>query len=156
MANGMALDTFTVQENGGGAFDNPTRLAKLASHIEQTLAGRLRPTQELAKRPPLPARTRVFNVIPRVLIDNKASRTFTVVEVNGRDRPGLLYDVTRALTDLGLQISSAIVSTYGERAVDVFYVKDVFGLQITHEGKLKQIRETLLAVLADPADASAA
>ncbi|MGE0746982.1 MAG: [protein-PII] uridylyltransferase [Rhodospirillales bacterium] len=153
LTNGMALDTFSVQEAGGGAFDNPTKLAKLSSHIEQTLAGRLRPTQELAKRPPLPARTRVFNVIPRVLIDNKASRTFTVVEVNGRDRPGLLYDVTRALTDLGLQIASAIVSTYGERAVDVFYVKDVFGLQITHEGKLKQIRETLLAILADPADA---
>jgi [protein-PII] uridylyltransferase len=93
----------------------------------------------------------VFRVQPRVLIDNEASRTHTVVEVNGRDRPGLLYDVTGALTGLSLQISSAKVSTYGERAVDVFYVKDVFGLKIEHEGKLAKIRARLMAALAEPA-----
>ncbi len=89
----------------------------------------------------------MFAVAPRVLIANKASRTHTVIEVNGRDRPGLLYDVTRALIDLGLQISSAMVFTYGERAVDVFYVKDVFGFQVTHEGKLERVRQALTAAL---------
>jgi [protein-PII] uridylyltransferase len=59
----------------------------------------------------------------------------TVIEVNGRDRPGFLYDVTRAITDLGLQIASAKITTYGERVVDVFYVKDVFGHKVTHDGK---------------------
>ncbi|MFK4985410.1 hypothetical protein ACI4B7_26655, partial [Klebsiella pneumoniae] len=90
---------------------------------------------------------RVFKVPPRVLIDNKASTTHTVIEVNGRDRPGLLYDLTRALTNLSLQISSAKISTYGEKAIDVFYVKDVFGLKIGHGSKLAQIRDKLLAAL---------
>ena len=76
---------------------------------------------------------------PRVLIDNNASDTFTVIEVNGRDRPGFLHIVTRALTRLNLQIASAHITTYGERAVDVFYVKDLFGLKVVNADKLKQI-----------------
>ncbi|NQU70286.1 MAG: bifunctional uridylyltransferase/uridylyl-removing protein, partial [Rhodospirillales bacterium] len=87
---------------------------------------------------------------PRVLIDDSASRTYTVLEVNGRDRPGLLYDLTRTLTDLNLQIGSARIATYGEAAVDVFYVKDLFGLKVSHEGKLAQIHATLLAAMEGP------
>ena len=70
-------------------------------------------------------------------------------EVNGRDRQGLLYDLTRALSALNLQIGSAHITTFGETAVDVFYVKDVFGLQITHESKLKQIHADLLDVMTE-------
>ncbi|MGE5546626.1 MAG: [protein-PII] uridylyltransferase [Solirubrobacterales bacterium] len=152
LANGMALDTFFIQDSEGGAFDSPPKLAKLAAVIEQVLSGRMRLDRELAaKRSKLPSRTSVFKVPPRVLIDNKASATHTVLEVNGRDRPGLLYDVTAAMTGLGLQISSAHVSTYGERVVDVFYVKDVFGLKVSHERKLEQVRSTLLKTLDDPA-----
>ena len=84
---------------------------------------------------------------PRVLIDNKASNSRTVIEVNGRDRPGLLYKLTRALADLGLQIASAKISTFGEEVVDVFYVKDIFGMKIEHNGKLKAIRKALLDAL---------
>jgi [protein-PII] uridylyltransferase len=150
MTNGMALDTFWIQDETGAPFERPDKLARLAARIEQTLAGRLRPMQELAKKSSLEGRTRVFTVAPRVLIDNEASRTHTVVEVNGRDRPGLLYHLTRALTGVGLQIASAHVTTYGEKAVDVFYVKDVFGLKVTHQGKLEQVRAALLEALAEP------
>ena len=72
----------------------------------------------------------------------------------GRDRPGLLHDVTAAISDQGLQIGSAHVSTYGVRAVDVFYVKDVFGLKVENERKLQQLREALLASLGSPDDAA--
>ena len=89
---------------------------------------------------------------PRVVIDNHASNTFTVLEVNGRDRPGLLHDVTAAISEQALQIASAHVTTYGVRAVDVFYVKDVFGLKVENERKLTQLREALLAALATPED----
>jgi len=89
-------------------------------------------------------------VPPRVFVDNAASVMHTLVEVNGRDRVGFLYDVTRAITELGLQISTAKIMTWGERVVDVFYVKDVFGHKIVAEGKLKAIRERLLAAVADP------
>ena len=84
-----------------------------------------------------------------MLIDNNASRTHTVIEVNGRDRPGLLYDVAKTLKDLGLVISTAHIGTYGERVVDVFYVKDVFGLKVAQSSKLRQIQRQLMASLAD-------
>ena len=102
------------------------------------------------------SRTRVFAVPPRVFLDNEASRTHTVLEVSGRDRPGLLHELTRTLTGLNLQIASAHVSTYGETAVDVFYVKDVFGLKVTHDGKTAQIRDALMAALSDMAEGARA
>ena len=153
MTNGMALDVFTVQDAaGGGAFESGDKLAKLSVMIERVLSGQLKPLHDLATRKaPHASRTRVFHVPPRVLIDNNASTTHTVIEVNGRDRPGLLYALTRALSGLTLQISSAKISTYGEKAIDVFYVKDVFGLKVTHDSKLAQIKERLLHALADPA-----
>jgi [protein-PII] uridylyltransferase len=155
-SDGMAIDSFLIQDAERGAFERPEKLAKLSANIEETLAGRLRPRQALEKRRGLPSRTRVFTVAPQVFVDNAASNTHTVIEVNGRDRPGFLHEVTRTLTDLGLTISSAHVSTFGERAVDVFYVKDVFGLKVTHEGKLKIVREKLLAALVDPDAAKSA
>jgi len=153
LQNGIALDTFWVQDADGNALERPDRLARLSQRIRQALAGDFNLWVELRKAPPWPSRTRVFTVAPRVLIDNKASATHTLIEVNGRDRPGFLFEVTRALYGLNLQIGTARIATYGERAVDVFYVKDVFGLKIEHEDKLRQIRETLLAALADPAAA---
>ena len=148
-ADGMALDTFWIQDETGGAFDNPDKLARLCQRIEETLAGTLHPGRELDKPSSIPSRTHVFKVAPRVLVNNEVSRTHTVIEVNARDRTGLLYDLTRCLSSLNLQIGSAHIATFGESVVDVFYVKDVFGLQVTHEERLQRIRTTLLDVLSD-------
>ena len=156
LSNGMALDTFWVQDREGGAFDQPKKLAKLSVMFENVLMGKLRPQVDLAAPEKVPSRTRIFTVPPRVLIDNKASATHTVIEVNGRDRPGLLYEVTRALTQLNLQISSAKISTYGEKVVDVFYVKDLFGHKVDHEKRLADIREHLTVALTDPTARAAA
>jgi [protein-PII] uridylyltransferase len=82
-----------------------------------------------------------------VLIDNKASATHTLIEVTGRDRRGLMHFLTRALTAQSLQISTAKISTFGHRVVDVFYVKDQFGLKVESEGRLKAIRDSLMQVL---------
>jgi [protein-PII] uridylyltransferase len=72
-----------------------------------------------------------------------------VIEVNGRNRQGFLYDVTRSLSEFGVQITSAHISTYGERVVDVFYVRDIFGLKIDSENKIKQLRQKVLAAIGD-------
>ncbi len=155
MTNGKALDVLAIQDSAGAAFDRPEQQERLAKRIEESLTGQLKPWRELAGRESLPRRARVFHVPPRVLIDNRASGTHTVIEVNGRDRPGLLYDVTRALTGLGLQISSAKISTFGERVVDVFYVKNVFGTKIEDEAKQAMIETRLteaLEVSKAPAD----
>jgi [protein-PII] uridylyltransferase len=148
LTNGKALDTFWVQDAAGGPFERPDRLARLSVTVEQTLAGR--PLPDLDRRPAaLSGRFEVFSAARRVLIDNNASATHTVIEVNGRDRPGLVYRLTSALTELKLQISSAKISTFGQRAVDVFYVKDMFGLKIDNEQRLKSIRTRLLEALAE-------
>jgi [protein-PII] uridylyltransferase len=149
LTNGMALDTFWIQDAAGGIFAAPQRLARLSVLIEQALSGRLRLASEISGLSDalLGQRMRAIHVPPRVVIDNHASNTHTVIEVNGRDRPGLLHDVTAAITDQGMQIASAHVSTYGVRAIDVFYVKDVFGLKIQNERKLEGLRQAILAAL---------
>jgi [protein-PII] uridylyltransferase len=148
MANGMALDTFWVQDHDGGPIERPDKLARLSVVFERVLTGDVSADRELARPPAIQSRTSVFTVPPRVLVDNQASRSHTVIEVNGRDRPGLLHEVTRELTRLNLQISSAKISTYGEKVVDVFYVKNLFGHQVEHPDKLAEIRTALEAVLA--------
>ena len=148
LANGMALDTFYVRTAQGGPFERPDQLKRLSKAVEDTLAGRLKPAQELARRrAPFPSRLQVFKVTPRVLIDNKASARATVIEVNGRDRPGLLYKVTQTLTKLSLMIHGARISTYGETAVDVFYVQDALGQKIEGTAKLNRIRKRLTEAL---------
>jgi [protein-PII] uridylyltransferase len=152
MTDGMALDTFWVQDVAGRAFDAPHRLARLSVLIEQALSGRLRLADEIRKVKREPARLRAVTVPPRVVVDNRASNTHTVIEVNGRDRPGLLHDVTAAISEQGVQIASAHITTYGVRAVDVFYVKDVFGLKVDNERKVAALRRALEDALVPPGD----
>jgi [protein-PII] uridylyltransferase len=151
LSNGKALDSFSIQD-AGGAFERPDKLARLAATIEHVITdAHSEGSKEIAiPAPAFSSRAELFPVVPRVLIDNRASAAFTVIEVNGRDRKGLLYRLTRALTALKLQIANAKVSTFGARAVDVFYVKDQFGLKIEDERRLKAIREGLMTVLAEP------
>lgn len=149
--DGMALDSFWIQDHEDAVLDQSAKLDRIFDNIEKAIAGELRPDVALKKMKGLPSRTKVFTVSPRVLIDNKASNTRTVIEVNGRDRPGLLYDLTRTLSQLGLRIGSAKISTFGEEVVDVFYVKDIFGMKVEHEGKLKATREALLEALQEGA-----
>jgi len=155
LANGMALDSFWVQNLDGKPVTEAAALRRLKDTLEKVISKSRRLGRKLPLKATLPARTRVFRDQPRVVVDNKASNTQTVIEVNGRDRPGFLYDVTTAFSELNLQISSAKISTYGTRAVDVFYVKDIFGLKITHEGRLDAIRARLLEAVKEPEEEAA-
>ncbi len=148
MNDGMALDTFWVQNIKGKAFGDGQDFVRFRARVEDAIKGKINPKRELAKarKSALPGRARAFKVPPRVLIDNKASQNHTVIEINGKNRQGLLFDLTACLTDCGLQISSAHISTYGERVVDVFYVKDVFGLKVVNDPKIKSTRGRLLKV----------
>ena len=146
--DGMALDVLGFQDaDSREAIDDQGRLDRISRNIRKALGGEIWLEKALKGRRSLPTRTDVFKVEPRVLIDNNASRTHSVIEVNGRARPGLLFDLARTLKDLGLGINSAHISTYGERVVDVFYVKDVFGLKVTHRAKMQRIQKALLEVM---------
>ncbi|MBE7635839.1 [protein-PII] uridylyltransferase [Sneathiella sp. P13V-1] len=150
--DGMALDTFFIQDSEGDVYDQGGRMSKLREVIEATLSGEIRTHKELDKREQsnIPNRTKVFIAQPSVLVNNEASNIHTVIEVRGRDRVGLLANVTRALFGLSLTISSAHISTFGERVVDVFYVKDMFGLKITNKVKIKNIEDKIMEVLDTP------
>lgn len=145
-SDGFALDVFSVQDAEGGPFGDVSRVARLRETISKTLAGQILPRAVFAKRAPK-KRTTAFKVQPRVNFDNQASSTATVVEVEGLDRPGFLYDVAHVLFESGLSISSSIIATYGERAIDVFYVRDGFGHKITHPERLKAVETKLLKAL---------
>jgi len=146
LANDKALDTLYVRDADGGPIDSPAKRARLTATIEKTLSGRLDLEAELQRRKStIPSRLTVFRVAPRVLIDNNASARHTVVEVNGRDRPGLLHHLTQAISGLKLSIHSAKISTFGERAVDVFYLADGKG-KIESKAKLARVREALIGV----------
>ncbi len=150
MSDGMALDSFWIQDINGEAYGEPRALRRLEDTLERVISTQRRLPKRLSIKTNLPARTRVFRDQPRVMIDNSASATNTLIEVNGRDRPGFLYDITTAVTELNLQISSAKIATFGTSAVDVFYVKDLFGLKVTHEGRIETIREHLLEAIREP------
>jgi len=145
-SDGFALDVFSVQDAEGGPFGDASRIARLRQTIAKSLSGQIAPHMLLAKRAPK-RRNSAFKVTPRINFDNEASAIATVVEVEGLDRQGLLYDVTHALFESGLSISSSIVATYGERAIDVFYVRDGFGHKVTHPERLKSVERRLLQAL---------
>jgi [protein-PII] uridylyltransferase len=103
----------------------------------------------VAKRAPPKGRIRAFAVEPTVTINNQWSHRYTMVEVTGLDRPGLLYELTATLSKLNLNIASAHVATFGERVVDVFYVTDLMGAQISSPTRQAAIKRALIALFAD-------
>ena len=89
-----------------------------------------------------------------MVIDNELSDIFSVVEVEGLDRTGLLFEITRALADLSLNIGSAHIATFGEKVIDSFYVTDLVGHKITAQGRQGKITAALLAILDPSIDTS--
>lgn len=145
--DGFALDTFLLAREFTDDADEIRRGKRIGDTIDRILRGEVRLRSLLAKRRPAERRVEAFTVVPEVVINNGLSESYTVVEVSGRDRPGLLYDLTTALSDLSLDITSARITTFGEKAVDVFYVTDLTGKQVTNEARQKSIRSRLEGVL---------
>jgi [protein-PII] uridylyltransferase len=149
--DGFALDTFLLAREFDLDEDELRRAHRITETIEKLLKGESR-LSNLMARPNARRGSRIgaFTVPPEVLIDNTLSNQFTVVQVSGLDRPGLLYELTSTLSDLNLDITSAHITTFGEKAVDVFYVTDLTNKKITDPRRQKAIEERLLAVLGAP------
>jgi len=144
--DGMALNSIFIQRQFTNLQDEETRAKRIASTIKKALHGDIKLPDLLKSRSRSKSRLKAFSVEPSVIIDNSRSNVFTVIEVRGLDRPGLLFELTNVLFELNINIGSAHISTFGERAVDVFYVKDLTGLKITNEQRHKKIRQQLLSV----------
>ncbi|PTQ13372.1 [protein-PII] uridylyltransferase [Sphingomonas oleivorans] len=142
--DGMALDNLLVQDPFGRPFDDYDRLARLKQGIEDALANRSKLADRLAAKPSARTRAEAFPIEPNILIDNKASNRYTVVEVHARDRPALLHALAHALFQAKVTIYSAHIATYGERAVDVFYLTDLIGDKIVSQSRLRTLERLLL------------
>ena len=129
--DGIALDTIAITREYDRDDDEGRRATRIGDTIEQVLEGKLRLPDVMARRTASKTRLKPFVVEPEVSINNQWSDRYTVIEVSGLDRPGLLFQLTTAISKLNLNIASAHVATFGERARDVFYVTDLLGAQIT-------------------------
>ncbi len=144
--DGYALDTFLLQREFQDDADEARRGNRIRAAIERYLKGEARVQHVLEQRRP-EHRIEAFSVSALVHLDNDLSERYTVIEVEGRDRPGLLYELTTALSDLYLDISSAHIATYGEKVVDAFYVTDLTGRKITGDNRKEQIVKRLGDIL---------
>ena len=154
--DGRALDTISVTHEFEHANDEARRATRIAETIEQALRGALKLPEVLARRAAPKERIKVFAVEPEVTINNQWSNRYTVIEVTGLDRPGLLYELTATLSKLSLNIASAHVATFGERVVDVFYVTDLLGAKIASPTREMTIKQALLRLFDFPVKSAAA
>ena len=141
-SDGTASSVFWVQDKDGHPFEE-VRHERLKKAIHRALRGDVVAREELKGRRGLRKREQPFEVPTTITFDNDSSDIYTVIEVDTRDRVGLLYDLTRTLAALNINISSAVITTYGEQAVDSFYVKDLFGFKIRSASKQKTIETKL-------------
>jgi [protein-PII] uridylyltransferase len=144
--DGLALDTIAVSREFDRDEDEARRAARVADLIERALRGDLRLPEVVAQRAAPKGRIKAFAIEAEVMINNQWSNRYTVVEVTGLDRPGLLYELTATLSKLSLNIASAHVATFGERVVDVFYVTDLLGAQITAATRQAAIKRALIGL----------
>ena len=144
--DGMALDKVQIKRHFENDFDEKRRSKSITNTIEKALRGEIHLPSTLEKKA-LKQNIEAFHVNPKVSLSNNLSEKFTVIEINGLDRPKLLYDLTCALYQLNLNIGSAHISTIGERAIDAFYVVDLMQNKITNEEREDNIKTTLMAIL---------
>jgi [protein-PII] uridylyltransferase len=156
--DGRALDTIAISREYDRDDDEARRATRIGDMIEDVLEGKLRLPETVAKRAASKGKLKPFVVEPEVTLNNNWSDRYTVIEVSGLDRPGLLYQLTTAISKLNLNIASAHVATFGERARDVFYVTDLLGAQINAPTRQAAIKRALIHLLAhgDAAESSAA
>nr|WP_245629292.1 [protein-PII] uridylyltransferase [Celeribacter indicus] len=140
--DGYATAVFWIQDNDGNPYEE-SRLPRLRQMIGKTLRGEIVARDALKSRDKIKKRESKFNVPTSIIFDNEGSEIFTIIEVDTRDRPGLLFDLTRVLAGNNISIVTAQIATYGAQVVDVFYVKDMFGMKLHAEPKRRALEKKL-------------
>jgi [protein-PII] uridylyltransferase len=149
--DGYATAVFWVQDSEGKPYE-VSRLPRLRGMIEKTLKGEVLAREALADRDRVKKRDREFRFPTHVTFDNEGSEIYTIIEVDTRDRPGLLYDLTRTLAANNIYIASAVIATYGAQVVDTFYVKDMFGLKLHQKHRQESLDKKLRQAISEGAE----
>ncbi|XDA98407.1 [protein-PII] uridylyltransferase [Sulfitobacter sp. LCG007] len=140
--DGFVTDAFWIQDSEGQPYD-AARLPRLRQMIRKTLRGEVVAREEFRTKDKVKKREKAFRVATHITFDNEGSEIYTIVEVDTRDRPGLLYDLTRTFAANNVYIANAVIATYGEQVVDTFYVKDMFGLKYYSQSKQRSLERRL-------------
>jgi [protein-PII] uridylyltransferase len=149
--DGYATAVFWVQDIEGHPYE-VSRLPRLRQMIDKTLRGEVVAREALKDRDKIKKREREFRFPTHVMFDNEGSDIYTIIEVDTRDRPGLLYDLTRTLAVNNIYIASAVIATYGAQVVDTFYVKDMFGLKLHQKHRQEALEKKLRQAIAEGAE----
>ncbi|WP_290428663.1 [protein-PII] uridylyltransferase [Defluviimonas salinarum] len=149
--DGYATAVFWVQDAEGHPYETD-RLPRLRAMIEKTLKGEVVAREALKDRDKIKKRERQFQFPTHITFDNEGSEIYTIIEVDTRDRPGLLYDLTRTLAANNIYIASAVIATYGAQVVDSFYVKDMFGLKLHTRSKQEALERKLRTAITEGAE----
>ena len=140
--DGYATAVFWIQDADGHPYEK-SRMPRLRKMISRTLRGEIVAREALKDRDKIKKRERAFRVPTHITFDNTGSEIYTIIEVDTRDRPGLLYDLTRTLANNYVYIASAVIATFGEQVVDTFYVKDMVGLKYHTQDKRDALEHKL-------------
>ncbi|WP_428513048.1 [protein-PII] uridylyltransferase [Roseovarius sp.] len=146
--DGYATAAFWIQDAEGSPYE-ADRLPRLTQMIHKTLRGEVVARDAMQSRDKIKKRERAFRVPTHITFDNEGSEIYTIIEVDTRDRPGLLYDLTRTLSNGNVYINSAVIATYGEQVVDTFYVKDMFGLKFHSPAKQRALERKLRQAISE-------
>lgn len=149
--DGYATAVFWVQDSEGRPYE-VARLPRLSQMIRKTLNGEVVARDALKDRDKVKKREREFRFPTHITFDNEGSDIYTIIEVDTRDRPGLLYDLTRTLANNNIYIASAVIATFGAQVVDSFYVKDMFGLKLHAKSKQESLDKKLRQAIAEGAE----
>jgi [protein-PII] uridylyltransferase len=144
--DGIAIDTISVKREFSDN-DEDRRIKKIADTIKKSLGGSLSLSKELLKKKHAISYEKTFKVDNIVSLTNEFSNYSTVIEIEARDKPGLLYEITNTLRATNINIKSAHIATFGERANDVFYVTNLFDEKIDSEEKINRIKNLLISNL---------
>jgi [protein-PII] uridylyltransferase len=148
--DGFVAAVFWIQDADGHPYAR-SKMQRLRTMIGKTLKGEVVASDALVDKDKLKKRERAFRVATNVTFDNEGSEIYTIIEVDTRDRTGLLYDLARTLSHANVYVASTTIATYGEQVVDTFYVKDMFGLKFHSKAKQKALEEKIRAAIASGA-----
>ncbi|MBS0209411.1 MAG: [protein-PII] uridylyltransferase [Planctomycetes bacterium] len=150
LADGLVLDRFHVQDPDFAGPPPQDRLDEVSRAMIAALRnndGRTPVFRRMWQPAEKPGRDGLSPLPTQVMIDNATSDRYTILDIFAADRMGLLYTITRTLFELGLSVSVAKIGTYLDQVVDVFYVTEHGGRQVSDQRRIDDVRQTLLSAI---------
>jgi len=148
LRNGVALDLLQVNTVYGKLLTDDIKITRIIENLKDLISGKIKVESLIANIRPSILDKKIKPAVPvRIEVDNDVSDVFTVLEIHTEDRLGLLYMISSALTSMGVIIHIAKVSTKGDTASDIFYIRDIFNQKITDQSKVDNIKKTIMDVL---------